>query len=156
MGCFENAYYTFTVKCCFIFTLYCGPVPCPFYIVLNLYNFFPVKNINALLHAHLTTNLFMCSVYIRMLSKINTMIVSVLIIYWLMFTLQNALLYSVLDGGLVMNIVWPITFAKFKKKNYVKKKILELFSWCFIKKNSLFLHILCCSAISMIGFVNFK
>ena len=37
-------------------------------------------------------------------------------------------LFSVLAGGLVMNIVWPITFVKLerKKKKYVQKK---LFFW---------------------------
>ena len=45
-------------------------------------------------------------------------------------------LYSVLDGGLVMNIVWPITFAKLKKK-YIKKIFFwNAFHGVLQKKNS--------------------
>ena len=54
--------------------------------------------------------------------------------------------------GLAMNIVWS-------KKKYVKKKNYfsgTLFMLFYKKINSLFLPILYCSAISMIGFVNFK
>ena len=126
-GCFENAYYTFTVKCCFIFALYCGLVSCPFYIILNLYNFFPIKNSNALLYALLTTNLFMCSFYIRYL------------VCWLWV------------------LRWTGSWSKkkicSKKKNYFSGTLFMLF---YKKINSLFLPILYCSAISMIGFVNFK